>query len=286
MNDNIESNGQAGQHVDADAAAKRAEREAADAAYHAKIKAIRLKVSGQAFREVAKFAAKNDIRYYLTGIFVEPCAEGGVFLVATDGLCLVAMHEPEGELTGADSGAIFPVTDDILGAIKLTKSERKESVPIDTSVVCHEGILRVMKNTIQAYLHPGECVVPGKFPNWRSLMPDAESLQPGQIQTVRAELIGRFKHLSRTGFGGIRVYSSGNKYAAMFVQMMERDDVMGVVMPMHDDKTVGQCKKAMGMFTKIRAESDKAREEAIAKAEAEQKAEKDCGMAQGTASHA
>lgn len=255
-------------------AEKRAKREADDAAYQAHIKGIKLKVSGQAFREVAKFAAKADIRYYLNGVHVEPCKDGGVFLVATDGCCLLAMHEPTGELTGTDDGAIFPVTDEIIAAIKLTKAERKEGVPIDTSVVCHDGILRVMKNAIQAYLYPGECVVPGKFPDWRRLMPDAESLQPGRVHAVNPELIGRFKHLKRTSFSdGIRVYSSGSQYGAMFVQMVGRDDVIGVVMPIRDDATVDGCKKAMGMFTAIRAEHDKAKAEAeaLAKAEAEAK---------------
>ena len=42
--------------------------------------------------------AANDIRYYLNGVLVTPRAEGGVYLVATDGHRLMAVIDESGSV--------------------------------------------------------------------------------------------------------------------------------------------------------------------------------------------
>lgn len=42
------------------------------------------------------FVSKEETRYYLNGVLIEPAPQGGVFLVATDGHRLVCFHDPEG----------------------------------------------------------------------------------------------------------------------------------------------------------------------------------------------
>jgi hypothetical protein len=42
------------------------------------------------------FAAKNDVRFYLEGVYIAPHPQGGVLIVATDGHCMGLMHDPDG----------------------------------------------------------------------------------------------------------------------------------------------------------------------------------------------
>lgn len=47
-------------------------------------------------------SSQEDDRYFdRDGLWVEPCAEGGVLLIATDGVCLAAVRDPEGHATQA-----------------------------------------------------------------------------------------------------------------------------------------------------------------------------------------
>lgn len=45
---------------------------------------------------LAAFAAKNDVRYFLNGFHVKPHPEKGVILTATDGHCLINIHDEDG----------------------------------------------------------------------------------------------------------------------------------------------------------------------------------------------
>ncbi|WP_443698731.1 DNA polymerase III subunit beta family protein [Pseudomonas sp.] len=54
------------------------------------------RVNPKYFAAMALFMAKQDVRYYLNGISVEPHPDGGAIIVATDGHRLAVIHDPDG----------------------------------------------------------------------------------------------------------------------------------------------------------------------------------------------
>lgn len=57
-------------------------------------------VSADLFRRAMMAQSTEETRYYLNGVRVEPCAEGGVLLVATDGHRLLVFRDIDGFITG------------------------------------------------------------------------------------------------------------------------------------------------------------------------------------------
>lgn len=64
---------------------------------------IRAKFQARFLPMIAPFMAAQDIRYYLNGFLIERAERGGVYLVATNGHALAAIHDPQGILEGEES---------------------------------------------------------------------------------------------------------------------------------------------------------------------------------------
>lgn len=54
------------------------------------------RVNPKYFAAINLFAAVQDVRYYLNGVFIEPHPEKGAIMVATDGHRLGVIHDPDG----------------------------------------------------------------------------------------------------------------------------------------------------------------------------------------------
>src|SRR5690606_12660465 len=54
------------------------------------------RVNPKYFAAIELYAAKNDIRYYLNGVRIEPHPQQGAVIVATNGYRLAAIHDPDG----------------------------------------------------------------------------------------------------------------------------------------------------------------------------------------------
>ena len=59
---------------------------------------MKINVNAALFAAVRTAMSKEETRYYLRGVFVEPHPYGGVLLVATDGHRLGIAHDPEGSI--------------------------------------------------------------------------------------------------------------------------------------------------------------------------------------------
>lgn len=57
-------------------------------------------VSASVFSRVSSVVSKEAVRFYLNGVHVEACPEGGATLVASDGPRLLAMRDPNGLVRG------------------------------------------------------------------------------------------------------------------------------------------------------------------------------------------
>lgn len=128
----------------------------------------RITVSARLLRAAMTFAAKNDVRYYLNGVLVEPSPDGqGVRLVATDGHRLAVLFDADGS---ADAPAIIE-------RHKLPTLPRKGSETLAT----FDG---------ERATYPGGTSLPvsyvaGRFPDWQAVVPDVAQLTgaPGAFNT-------------------------------------------------------------------------------------------------------
>lgn len=122
---------------------------------------------------LSAFAPKADVRYYLNGLYVEPAAAGGVYLVATDGHALVVIHDEKGE---AARPAIFPIPRLLL---RQCGSRSKKILPADKFVEFDGRMARVTAGAdyFEHDVAVGCKEIEGKYPDYRKVMreqPDAE----------------------------------------------------------------------------------------------------------------
>ncbi|WP_037427186.1 hypothetical protein [Shewanella sp. POL2] len=80
---------------------------------------------------LAAFAAKQDVRYCLNGFHVKPHPEKGVILTATDGHCLVTIHDEDGF---SDGEYIYPISKELL------KAANKKALPSIQNIFINDGV--------------------------------------------------------------------------------------------------------------------------------------------------
>lgn len=62
--------------------------------------AFRCVVSADLFARAMMAISKDECRYYLQGVFVQPCPQGGALLTSTDGSWLINVRDPRGIVEG------------------------------------------------------------------------------------------------------------------------------------------------------------------------------------------
>ena len=137
---------------------------------------MKLNIDRSALRAVLKFAAEDDVRYYLNGVCLE-VARDVAFLVATDGHRLGAVMIPT--LTGEN---LVPGSFIIPSA--LIKGVRKagRKVPTDVEIIIETP--DVVDSPVQ--VTDGEVKLSGKlidakYPDWRRISPQSVSGKVAQF---------------------------------------------------------------------------------------------------------
>lgn len=135
--------------------------------------------SEKAVPVLALFAAKNDIRYYLDGLCVEPAPHGpGCVIVATDGHQMALWYDEDGV---CDKRTILSISKKMIGAC-----EAKDAVKIRL----HDGTLSVDGiNSAPIFVHPGEPIIDAKYPIFWRVIPKTEDLVSGMHGSIAARLM-------------------------------------------------------------------------------------------------
>lgn len=123
------------------------------------------------FRAASMIAAKEDTRHYLNGVFIEPDPAGGIFLVATDGHVLVALHDPNGY---AERAAIL-YCDFKSPALKIKRGESGRRVYLDGNSAEIRNIppSKIVADSTEHILLDRMVFneIDGTFPDWRRTVP-------------------------------------------------------------------------------------------------------------------
>jgi hypothetical protein len=137
-----------------------------------------IKVKASYFKAASICMSTNAERYYLNGVFIEPCAAGGVILTATDSCKLVCIHDKDGECD--DPAIVGP-----------PKGALKDSIPEGHIVVKDDGLFRHGE-----FISQKPVVIGGRYyPDYRKIVVEAqrEGFGHGTAPAIDA------KHLSCFG---------------------------------------------------------------------------------------
>jgi hypothetical protein len=187
------------------------------------------------------FMAQHDIRYYLNGVYVEPANEGA-YLVVSDGHTLAIIHDKTATITGADH-AIISVEPPLVRAAKLATGRdwrakqarvlvrgQRASVAIDMDAAVHDG---------EVYIQPGRCVIEGKFPDWRKVLPAFKQLRLGvgtESAHVNCSYLARLEKITRRNCRGITLWHDPTRGAGpVVVQFVDVREMVALIMPMRGD---------------------------------------------------
>lgn len=184
------------------------------------------KVSADLFRRAAICASKEQTRYYLVGVQVEPCSEGGVLLIATDGARMVCLRDPDGSASG---NAIISTDPDLL---KAAAGKHAMQVLVENNRARVETA-----NDCPLWQGVANALVDGHFPEWRRVVPKAtEERKLGTFNAALLQGLG-LALASDPKKPLLSMYSDDTTCPAL-VRGTLLAEAFGVIMPERDDRNV------------------------------------------------
>lgn len=139
----------------------------------------RLSFDARLLSAVAHFRAKNDIRYYLNGVYWMPHPKGGAMLAATNGHQLGIAYDPEGH---CDRAQINRLSDRLLVVAKQKKTKRV--------ILVGERLVCIDEECAELHIEPGSREIEGKFPDLGKVLPDPEKLERRMGSMFNSRYIG------------------------------------------------------------------------------------------------
>lgn len=178
-------------------------------------------LSADMFRRVAIGQSTDPTRFYLCGVYVQPCKHGGAILAATDGNLMIVAHDASA-IIGDDSR-------DKAGVIV--------ALPKDLLKHCKEGAFLRLKDGAAAVETPqgasisaAGVLVDGSFPDWRRVVPGVT--ETPSAATYDAWLITRLGEALTESAKGLRVLTINAKDPlSPGLVFGTQPNMFGVVMP-------------------------------------------------------
>jgi len=131
-------------------------------------------INADLFRAVYVAVSKEETRYYLQGVYIEPHPVKGVLLTATDGSRLLNAWDEHGSV---DAPMIVRLTPDLLKACKQRTVAHRAHVSRLVHIV--DGTARIVDADMTAVaLGVNDCRVDGAFPKWRNVLPRIDANTP------------------------------------------------------------------------------------------------------------
>lgn len=205
-------------------------------------------VSPRTIAGMLKMTAKQDVRYYLNGVFFE--TDTGT-LVATDGHALMA-HRTDARLPDVKP---FIIPGELLASVAKAKCM---SVRVSIAEDANEGertiTLEQGMGFAADFCPTGATFtareVAGRFPDWHRVVPTTPDGTPSQfnpeilsrVQEAMADVCDAKKR--RNGFG-VTVHHNGPSGGALVT--CEQTNVIAVIMPWRMDHEAGPTLDAMGL---------------------------------------
>ena len=137
-----------------------------------------IKVNAKYILAALPHVSTGDNRYYLEGLFFEPCKDG-VAVVATDGHTMFAALDTEGQ---CDESAIMPISKELIAGCKQGRNEPDRILTFEDGTWkagfmdnSHDGGDQVFVPQALGLYQP----IDGTYPDWRRVLPSGDTEQSG-----------------------------------------------------------------------------------------------------------
>jgi hypothetical protein len=181
--------------------------------------------------------SKEETRYYLNGVYVEPHADGGVTMTATDGHRLLCIYDKEGYI---EKPTIIRLKKHALAACKPGKGEAREIHLTGNSVV-----VKIVRGADESRVEEGvsiseDCIIDGVYPNYRHVVTEAIKRKDSadhKFPSLNSKYLVEFSiigsRLAKAGgvdIGLIKILSAGQREPVR-VLFGGFEDAFGILMP-------------------------------------------------------
>lgn len=193
-------------------------------------------VSADLFRRALSCVSTEQTRYYLGGVQIEPCAQGGVLLVSTDDHRLIALRDPTGS---ADGTAIISAESSLTKALGDKRAE--------TLIVAENRANVAGAGNVPLYRGVADCEIDGTFPDWRRVIPNLETparpdkeAWPRMVGAYNANLLnGIAKALAPIGKAApsVDLYADDMTSPILVYGSAQDIDGFGVLMPIRSGRS-------------------------------------------------
>ncbi|PWR24545.1 hypothetical protein [Zavarzinia aquatilis] len=202
-----------------------------------------IRVSGAALAAASLFSSREATRYYLNGVGIEPCPDGGALVVATDGATMTVIRDLAGYANAPANCSLPPAA---IKACALRRRDGKsptayffgnnlhviaEDPGTDPGLPVHEDEIRAPReDTVFFGWAPA---IDGPFPDWRRVVKHVSGGHP-RLPPFNPALMARFgkadQLLGVPDRGPLRLSPSSEE--GPIVVSPESNAWFGLIMPM------------------------------------------------------
>lgn len=206
---------------------------------------MQFNVDASKLKLAATCKAVDDIRYYLNGVLIEPRAEGGVYMVGTDGHRMMVVIDESGSI---DQARIIRVEKDTLKRIPKIGYDNPTMRAVAASVANGQTLCLIGADEDTVHIQTEGLEIDGTFPNWRKASQVKQNAMAKHTGVFNFRLLADVKKAFSKDiyFLAIELYAA-DQDMAIAVRFCNYEFAQMVVMPMRDDSDKA---KWMDLWTK------------------------------------
>lgn len=205
------------------------------------------RVNPRYFAAIELFSAKNDVRYYLNGVCIEPHPERGVIIVATNGHRLAAIHDPDGWCK--KTLIVGDIPKGLIAACKAKGNPATLTEPKALWISKTGAVVMPLATEEQGPDDPFDklvlyankiSLIDGVFPDWRRVVPTERTEKAERLPAVNPKYLSDLN--AAAGLLGIRHLSirlEANGEGLPIVARMDASDLLdrfiGIIMPVRSE---------------------------------------------------
>lgn len=201
-----------------------------------------IRVNARLFAAAAICIGKDETRYYLQGVRIEPHHDKGALLIATDGHRLIVIHDVEGECTKAATVALpKEMQPACVEWVTADGFDEEWDEPTTSKTLGNDRVLKVDDDgraEIERHFRAlQDCRVDGDYPDWRKVMP-ARTEGPHAAAMFKGQYVKDFSAISELlteGNSGVRLVGGATPNDPALV-LFSKPSAFGVLMPIKSDK--------------------------------------------------
>lgn len=210
----------------------------------------RITISAKLFNAAWQFISTEETRYYLNGVYIEPHPDGGVTMIATDGICLVALRDIDAHIEGTESWICGLPKQPFAPVLKRKNSGAlhfvDQSAYVTDSIIGNDAFNASFDPTKISREHLAIGFAPaidGTFPDWRKVIPTTFDGQTERT-TLNGKILERFtKALAPLkddkGFVPLNIITPPSEGVPVIIHSETIREFFGIAMPIRSTRDDG-----------------------------------------------